>query len=120
MVRSEAVPWVILLIAGLLETTWTIGLKYSAGFTKLVPTLITASSVIASMWLLGIAARSLPIGTAYSIWVGIGALGATVLGAFLFDEPISPARAFFIVLLITAIIGLKLTSADASAVNSPQ
>ena len=111
--------WIILLVAGLLETTWTIGLKYSAGFTKLVPTLITASSVIASMWLLGIAARTLPIGTAYSVWVGIGALGATILGALLFDEPISPARAFFIALLVAAIIGLKLTAVDAAAVNTP-
>ncbi len=111
--------WLYLFIAGLLETTWTIGLKYSEGFTKLVPTLITASSVIASMWLLGIAARTLPIGTAYSVWVGIGALGATILGAALFNEPISPARGFFIALLVTAIIGLKLTSVDATAVTSP-
>jgi quaternary ammonium compound-resistance protein SugE len=114
------VAWLILFIAGLLETTWTIGLKCSAGFTKLVPTLITATSVIASMWLLGIAARTLPIGTAYSVWVGIGALGATILGALLFDEPISPSRAFFIALLVTAIVGLKLTSVDATAVNAPE
>ncbi|MEZ0310429.1 MAG: multidrug efflux SMR transporter [Myxococcota bacterium] len=112
--------WLILLVAGLLETTWTIGLKYSAGFTKLVPTLITASSVIASMWLLGIAARTLPIGTAYSVWVGIGALGATILGASLFNEPISPARGFFIALLVAAIIGLKLTAVDATAVTTPE
>ena len=112
--------WLILLVAGLLETTWTIGLKYSAGFTKLVPTLITASSVIASMWLLGIAARTLPIGTAYSVWVGIGALGATILGALLFNEPISPARGFFIALLVAAIIGLKLTAVDATAVSAPE
>lgn len=112
--------WFYLIIAGLLETTWTIGLKYSAGFTKLTPTLITASSVIASMWLLGIAARTLPIGTAYSVWVGIGALGATILGALLFDEPISPLRAVFVAMLLAAIVGLKLTSVDATAVSTPE
>jgi quaternary ammonium compound-resistance protein SugE len=114
------VAWLYLLVAGLLETTWTIGLKYSEGFTKLVPTLITASSVIASMWLLGIAARTLPIGTAYSVWVGIGALGATILGALLFDEPISLARGFFIALLLAAIVGLKLTASDAAALSAPE
>ncbi|WNG58398.1 quaternary ammonium compound efflux SMR transporter SugE [Archangium gephyra] len=102
--------WILLVVAGLLEVCWAIGLKYTEGFTRLVPSVLTVGAIIASMVLLGVAAKSLPIGTAYAIWVGIGALGAAVLGIFLFHEPITPARAFFLVLLLTSIVGLKLTS----------
>jgi quaternary ammonium compound-resistance protein SugE len=102
--------WILLVVAGLLEVCWAIGLKYTEGFTRPLPTVLTVAAIIVSMVLLSMAARSLPIGTAYAVWVGIGALGAAVLGIFLFQEPVTPARAFFLAMLLTAIIGLKLTS----------
>ncbi len=102
--------WVLLVIAGLLETGWAIGLKYTEGFTRLVPSVLTILAIIASMGLLGIAARDLPIGTAYGVWVGIGALGAAVLGMVLFHEPATPARLFFLGLMLVSIVGLKATS----------
>jgi quaternary ammonium compound-resistance protein SugE len=102
--------WVLLVIAGLLETGWAIGLKYTEGFTRLVPSVLTIIAIIASMGLLGIAARNLPIGTAYGVWVGIGALGAAVLGIVLFQEPATPARLFFLGLMLVSIVGLKVTS----------
>lgn len=102
--------WIMLVVAGLLEVCWAIGLKYTEGFTRPLPTVLTVAAIIASMVLLSVAAKSLPIGTAYAIWVGIGALGAAVLGIFLFHEPVTPARVFFLALLLTSIIGLKLTS----------
>lgn len=101
--------WTILIIAGLFETAWAIGLKYADGFTRLVPSLLTGGAIVISMALLGIAARDLPIGTAYAVWVGIGALGAAVLGVILFGEPLTPARAGFLLLLLIAIVGLRLT-----------
>ncbi len=101
--------WVLLVIAGLLETGWAIGLKYTEGFTRLVPSVLTIIAIIASMGLLGIAARNLPIGTAYAVWVGIGALGAAILGIVLFHEPATPLRIFFLSLLLVAIVGLKAT-----------
>jgi quaternary ammonium compound-resistance protein SugE len=102
--------WVMLIIAGLLEMCWAVGLKYTEGFTRPLPSVLTALAIIASMVLLSLAARSLPIGTAYAVWVGIGALGAAVLGMILFHEPVSAPRLFFLALLLTSIIGLKLTS----------
>lgn len=102
--------WVMLIIAGLLEVCWAVGLKYTEGFTKPLPTVLTVAAIIASMVLLSLAARSLPIGTAYAIWVGIGALGAAILGIFLFQEPVSALRVFFLAMLLTSIIGLKLTA----------
>jgi len=102
--------WLLLVIAGLLETGWAIGLKYTEGFTRLVPSILTILAIIASMGLLGLAARDLPIGTAYGVWVGIGALGAAVLGIVLFHEPATPARLFFLGLMLVSIVGLKLTS----------
>ena len=102
--------WIMLVVAGLLETAWAIGLKYTAGFTRLVPTVLTAAALVASMWLLGLATRTLPIGTAYAVWVGIGALGAAILGVILFDEPLNPGRVVFLVLLLIAIVGLRLTA----------
>ena len=101
--------WVLLIVAGLLEVVWSVGLKYTQGFTRLGPSLVVGLAIATSMWLLALAARTLPIGTAYAVWVGIGALGAAVLGMVLFDEPVSAARLFFLGLLLVAIIGLKLT-----------
>ena len=102
--------WVLLVIAGLLETGWAIGLKYTDGFTKLWPSVLTVIGIVVSMVLLSIAARTLPIGTAYAVWVGIGAAGAVVLGIFLLGEPVNPARLFFLGLLLVAIVGLKFTA----------
>ncbi len=102
--------WILLLIASLLEVAWAIGLKYTDGFTKLAPTIPTVAAMIASMLLLSQAAKTLPIGTAYGIWVGIGAAGAAALGIVLFDEPHSAARIFFLVLLLASVVGLKATS----------
>jgi quaternary ammonium compound-resistance protein SugE len=102
--------WLLLIIAGLLETAWAIGLKYTHGFTKLWPSVLTIAAMIVSMALLGLASKTLPIGTAYAVWVGIGAFGAMVLGIALFGEAASPSRLFFLALLLTAIVGLKMTS----------
>jgi quaternary ammonium compound-resistance protein SugE len=102
--------WVYLVIAGLLEVCWAIGLKYTEGFTRLLPSVLTISAMIASMGLLGLAAKTLPIGTAYAVWVGIGSLGAAVLGMVLFREPATALRIFFLSLLFVAIVGLKATS----------
>lgn len=102
--------WVILVIAGLFETGWAIGLKYSEGFTRLLPTLWTILAMIVSLWLLGIALKALPVGTAYSIWVGVGAVGTVILGIVLFGEPASAGRLISMMLIIAGIIGLKLAS----------
>jgi quaternary ammonium compound-resistance protein SugE len=102
--------WVYLVIAGLLEVSWAIGLKYTDGFRRPLPSLLTVLAIVGSMGLLGLAARSLPIGTAYAVWVGIGATGAAVLGVLLFREPLTLARGLFLTLLVVAIIGLKLTA----------
>ncbi|ACL67726.1 small multidrug resistance protein [Anaeromyxobacter dehalogenans 2CP-1] len=105
-------PWIYLVVAGLLETGWAIGLKYTDGFRRPVPSVLTALAIVASMWLLGLAARDLPIGTAYAVWVGIGATGAAILGVVLLGEPLSAARAAFLGLLVVSIVGLKLTAAS--------
>ena len=102
--------WITLVLAGLLEICWAIGLKYTEGFTKLVPSIFTLTTLALSMYLLARATQVLPIGTAYGIWVGIGSLGAAILGIYLFNESASPARIFFLFLLLVAIIGLKLTA----------
>jgi quaternary ammonium compound-resistance protein SugE len=101
--------WVVLFVAGLFEIAWAIGLKYSSGFTRLWPTLATLACMTVSMFLLGWSARSLPIGTAYAVWVGIGAFGAVVLGIVLFGEPLTASRLVFLLLLIVAVIGLKFS-----------
>ncbi|EYB68654.1 small multidrug resistance protein [Deinococcus phoenicis] len=102
--------WILLVIAGLLEVGWAIGLKYTEGFTRPLPTVLTVASMIASMGLLGLATKTLPIGTAYGVWVGIGAVGAAILGIVLFREPATPARLAFLAMMVVAIIGLKATS----------
>ncbi len=101
--------WIILIIAGLFEIGWAIGLKYTDGFTKFIPSIFTLITLALSIYLLARASQTLPIGTAYGVWVGIGALGTAILGVFLFNEPLSLARLFFLALLLVAIIGLKLT-----------
>jgi quaternary ammonium compound-resistance protein SugE len=103
-------PWVLLVVAGMLETAWAIGLKYTEGFTRLWPSVLTAAGIVVSLYLLSVAARTLPIGTAYAVWVGIGAAGAVVLGIVLLDEPAGMGRLFFLALLVVALIGLKFTA----------
>lgn len=102
--------WVILLLAGLFETGWAIGLKYTEGFTRLWPTIWTIFAMIVSLWLLGIAVNKLPVGTAYSVWVGVGAVGTVVLGITLLGEPANPARLISVGLIIAGIVGLKLST----------
>jgi quaternary ammonium compound-resistance protein SugE len=102
--------WVILVLAGLFEVGWAIGLKYTEGFSKLRPTIWTALSMIISLWLLGIAMKSLPVGTAYGIWVGVGAVGTVVLGIVLLGEPANPTRLASVALIIAGIIGLKIAT----------
>lgn len=102
--------WIVLFFAGLLEIGWAIGLKYTDGFTRPLPSALTALAIVASMLMLSFSARTLPIGTAYAVWVGIGAFAAAILGMIFFDEPRNPSRLFFLLLLIVAIVGLKLTT----------
>jgi quaternary ammonium compound-resistance protein SugE len=102
--------WIILVVAGLFEVGWAIGLKYTEGFTRLWPTVWTVAAMIISLWLLGIAMKSLPVGTAYSVWVGVGAAGTLILGIVLLGEPANPARLISVALIIAGIIGLKLAT----------
>ncbi|MEU4084289.1 quaternary ammonium compound efflux SMR transporter SugE [Streptomyces aureus] len=102
--------WVLLIVAGMLEVGWSIGMKYTDGFTRPVPSVLTGAGIVASMVLLSYAAKSLPIGTAYGVWVGIGAAGAAILGMLVLGEPATAARIFFIGLLLVSVIGLKATS----------
>lgn len=102
--------WIILFTAGLLEVTWAVGLKYSESFTKLLPSIVTIVSMIVSMGLLSVAVKGLPLGTAYTVWTGIGAVGTTILGIYLFNESKDFLRLFFILLIIIGIVGLKFFS----------
>jgi len=101
-------PWLILLIAGLFEIAWATGLKYTEGFTRLWPTVATVAAMGVSMVLLGIAMKSLPVGTAYAIWTGIGAIGTVSLGIILFGESAALARLFCVLLILAGVLGLKL------------
>jgi quaternary ammonium compound-resistance protein SugE len=103
--------WIVLFVAGLLEVGWAIGLKYTEGFTRLWPSVGTAVSMVLSVVLLGWAMRSLPVGTAYAVWTGIGAVGTVALGIVLFHEPATAARLACVTLIVAGILGLKLTSA---------
>ena len=100
-------PWGLVIIAGLLETGWAIGLKYSDGFTKPVPAALTIAGALASFWLLSLAMKDLPVGTAYAVWVGIGAVGTAVAAAFLFAEPVNAMRIAGILLILAGIAALK-------------
>lgn len=102
--------WTLLLIAGLFEVVWAIGLKYTEGFTRPVATTVTVAAMLASIWLLGIAMKSLPAGTAYSVWVGVGAVGTVIFGIVLFKEPANAARLASIALIVAGIVGLKLAT----------
>ena len=107
---STSSSWIILVIAGLLEVCWAVGLKYTEGFTRLVPSVLTLIALVLSIFLLAKASQNLPIGTAYSLWVGIGAMGASIFGILLFQESASPLRLLFLGLLLASMIGLKVTS----------
>ena len=102
--------WVYLTVAGLFEIGWAIGLKYSHGFSRPVPSLLTVASMVMSVWLLSIAMKSIPVGTAYAVWTGIGAIGVAVLGMVLFGESREVARLVCLFLIIVGILGLKLVS----------
>ena len=105
-------PWLHLIIAGLLEVAWAIGLKQTEGWTRLWPSVITALLMIASFFFLSLALRMLPLGTAYAIWTGIGAVGTALVGIFVFGEPRTAARLVCIVLIVAGIVGLKLTNSS--------
>lgn len=108
--REKKMAWIILVLAGLLEIGWAIGLKYSAGFTRLVPSMLTAVSMLGSVVMLGLALRTLPLGTAYAIWTGIGTVGTAIFGIMVLGEPASAARIACIALIVSGILGLKLLS----------
>ena len=102
--------WVWLTLAGVLEIIWALGLKYTEGFTRLVPSAITAAAMVASVYLLALAVRTIPIGTGYAVWTGIGAVGVAILGMILFDEPRDLLRIASILLIVVGIAGLKLVT----------
>lgn len=102
--------WLLLVVAGLLEVGWAIGLKYTEGFTRLWPTVGTVTAMVLSVGLLGVAMKTLPVGTAYAIWVGVGAVGTAALGMVLFNEPATVGRLVSLGLIVAGIVGLKLAS----------
>lgn len=102
--------WVILVVAGLFEIGWAVGLKYTEGFTRLWPSVFTVLAMGASLWLLGIAMKSLPLGTAYAVWVGVGTVGSVVLGILLLGEPASLTRLLSVALIVAGVVGLKLAT----------
>ncbi|WP_457097287.1 quaternary ammonium compound efflux SMR transporter SugE [Lysobacter sp. P5_B9] len=103
-------PWIILVLAGLFEVGWAIGLKYTEGFTRLWPTVGTIAAMAVSLGLLGVAMKSLPVGTAYAVWVGVGAVGTVILGIVLFDEPSNALRLASVALIVAGLVGLKLAT----------
>ena len=103
--------WLFLVLAGLLEVGWAVGLKYTEGFTRPLPSVLTVVAMVVGFYLLSLSMREIPLGTAYGIWVGIGAVGAAMAGMVLFKEPVSTLRIVSIVLVVAGIVGLKLSSA---------
>jgi quaternary ammonium compound-resistance protein SugE len=103
-------PWLLLVLAGLFEVAWAIGLKYTEGFTRLWPTLGTVAAMVISLGLLGLAMKSLPVGTSYAVWVGVGAVGTAILGIVLLGEPATAGRLVSLGLIVAGIVGLKLAS----------
>ncbi|UJB20814.1 MULTISPECIES: quaternary ammonium compound efflux SMR transporter SugE [Lysobacter] len=101
-------PWVLLVFAGLFEVGWAIGLKYTEGFSKLWPSVGTIAAMIVSLGLLGVAMKSLPVGTAYAVWVGVGAVGTVIFGMVLFNEPANALRIVSVLLIVAGLVGLKL------------
>lgn len=108
MLANPANAWFVLVVAGVLEIVWAIGLKYSDGFTRMAPSAVTVVAAAASFWLLALAMKALPVGTAYVAWTGIGAVGTAVLGMVLFGEPATAARMACIVVIVAGIVGLKV------------
>ncbi len=104
--------WLILIVAGLFEMGWAVGLKYSQGFTKLIPSIFTIVGMIASFYFLSLALKSLPLGRAYAIWTGIGTVGTVILGIILFKEPVDIIRPICVGLIVVGIVGLKVVSPD--------
>ena len=102
--------WLILILAGLFEVAWAVGLKYTEGFTKLWPSLGTGLAMAISLWLLAVAMKDLPLGTAYAVWVGVGAVGTAILGIVLFNEPANAGRLVSLALILAGIVGLKLAT----------
>ena len=100
-------PWLIVAVAGLMETGWALGLKYSEGFTRLVPSVVTVVLALGSFYLLSVAMKSLPVGTAYAVWVGIGAVGTAIAAVFLFQEPVNLMRVMGVLLILAGIVALN-------------
>jgi len=105
-----SLPWLYLLLAGLAEIAWAVGLKYTDGFSRPLPTLATVAGMAVSFWFLALAMREIPLGTAYAVWTGIGAVGAVALGIVLFGDPATWPRLLCVALILTGIVGLKLTA----------
>ncbi|MFV3368396.1 quaternary ammonium compound efflux SMR transporter SugE [Pseudomonas sp. NY15435] len=101
--------WIILFVAGLFEVGWAVGLKYTEGFTRPIPTVLTVLAIITSMGLLGLAMRNLPLGTAYAIWTGVGAVGTVIVGIVLFGESMAPVRLLSVALILCGLVGLKMS-----------
>ena len=101
--------WIILFVAGMFEVAWAVGLKYTEGFTRPIPTALTVLAIITSMGLLGLAMRNLPLGTAYAIWTGVGAVGTVIVGIVLFGESMAPVRLLSVALILCGLVGLKLS-----------
>jgi quaternary ammonium compound-resistance protein SugE len=114
-VTNPAGAWLVLVVAGILEIVWVIGMKYSEGFTRPWPSLVVLVAASFSFWFLALAIRVLPVGTAYAAWTGIGAVGAALLGMVLFREPATAARVACIALIVAGIVGLKVLGPDAGA-----
>jgi quaternary ammonium compound-resistance protein SugE len=110
LLEEVVMSWLILFLAGLLEACWAVGLKYSDGFTRLLPSAVTVAAMLASVGLLGVAMRGLPLGTAYAVWTGIGTVGAVVAGVMLFGEQLPPLRLISVLLVLAGIVGLKLST----------
>ena len=108
MTWENIMHWIVLLLAGLLEVVWAVGLKYTEGFTKLVPSAVTLAAMAGSVILLGLALRALPLGTAYAVWTGIGTVGTVIWGIMMLDEPANAARLACIAMIVVGIAGLKM------------
>jgi len=109
---SPQLSWFLLLLAGLFEVAWAVGLKYTEGFTRLWPSVGTAAAMLVSVVLLGVSLKSLPVGTAYAVWVGIGAVGTAIVGIIAFGEPASTARVLSLLLIVMGVAGLKLSTSS--------
>ena len=107
---SVGMAWLILIAAGLTEIGWAVGLKYTQGFTRPIPTALTLTAMVVSLWLLGVAVRTLPLGTAYAVWTGIGTVGTAILGIVLFNEPATTIRLVCVGLIVSGIVGLKVVT----------